>query len=105
MLTPEEFEAKVITEQEQESEICLREFHADLATREQALSYASTERTVAEQLSARGLTSLAEPHFRKGYEQLQRLVEESLEDIELKRQFANYCWGYSDAVNSTEVCD
>lgn len=77
VLTPEEFEAKVIREQEQESDIRLGEFQADVATREQTVSYASVERSVAEQLTARELTSLAEPHFRKGYEQLQRLVEES----------------------------
>lgn len=103
--TPEEFEAKVIAEQEQDSDIRLDEFQADVATHEQAISYASVERTVAEKLSARGLLSLAEPHFKKGYEQLQRLVEESPEDLDLKRQFTNYCWGYSDAVDSIDVCD
>lgn len=63
------------------------------------------ERSVAETLSARGLLSLAEPHFKKGYEQLQRLVEESPEDLDLKRQFAIYCRGYTDAVDSIDVCD
>lgn len=103
--TPQEIEANIVDEYEREFGIALNEFRPESAALEELVLYVSAELEVAEQLTAKGLCELAESHFQKGYDQLKRLVEQSPEDVQLKRRFANYCWSFSDSVDSEEVCE
>lgn len=103
VVTKEELEEDIISEEEDRAEFGLSDFTAENATKEEVMTYIAVTRRVAERLAEFQQVDLAEKHFRSGYEQLQRLLGEAPSDLELQRAFANHCWGFADVTGSIEV--
>lgn len=103
VVTRDELEEDIISEEEERAEFDLSEFTADDATKEEVMTYIAVTRRVAERLAEFQQVDLAEKHFRSGYEQFQQLLTEAPSDLKLQREFANHCWSFADVTGSTEV--